>query len=195
MTNRIPSLLIALIAFFAFSGIASAVTITGDSLHGATGELIIVDKGDYSSVTWVIHTAGFDDADAALTGHTYLTDVAFKIAGMTDVQLIDETLGSLYYASNVNQASDGCDSDGSKAGCACVTLDPMVLATTDQTFSVEFMVWGDLDLNASMSYRGKFGEGTGWVISESTGTVVPEPSAALVFGIGALIVGRRASRS
>jgi hypothetical protein len=65
-----------------------------------------------------------------------------------------------------------------------------VLATDNQIFSVQFYVTGDLDLSGS-SYRGKYGEGTGWVISEPA---IPEPSAALVFGIGGLIIGRRAIR-
>ncbi len=149
--------------------------------------------GTNSIVTWTIDTTGFDDADAIATNHRYLTDVAFKISGVTGVTLVDNSLGSLYYPSNVNQGSDGCDTDGSKAGFACLVLAAPVDATVDQVLSVQFNVTGSLDLRDS-SFRGKYGEGRGWVISESAAPI-PEPSTALVFGIGALILGRRVARS
>lgn len=178
---------------------ASALSFTGDSLHGSTGELTIVDNGGGSStVTWSLDTTNFDDADAIATDHTFLTDVAFKISGMTSVMLapISSTAGVLYYSSNVNQATDGCDKDGSPAGFACLSLTNPVLATDNQTISYSFIVGGDLDLSEGVSFRGKYGLDTGWIISEKNASApVPEPSAALLFMAGILAVGRRSIRS
>ena len=191
MTTRISTGLIALAAVLCYAGSAAAIAIVGDSLHGASGDLAIIDNGSDYTVIWSIDTTGFDDADAIATGHEYLTDVAFKISGMTGVSLVDATVGTLYYPTNINQGTDGCDTDGSSAGFACVSLDPVILATVDQVFSVAFTVEGDLHLSEAVSFRGKYGEGRGWIISENA---IPEPSAALVFGIGAIILGRRSTR-
>lgn len=175
---------------------ASALSFTGDSLHGSTGELIIMDNGDgYSTVTWSLDTTNFDDDDAIETGHTFLTDVAFKISGMTSVVLASSSsaAGDLYYPSNVN--SGGCKTTGSYAGFACLDLGKPVLATVNQTISYSFIVGGDLDLSDA-SFRGKYGEDSGWVISENSASApVPEPSAALLFMAGILAVGRRSIRS
>jgi hypothetical protein len=204
MTPRISALLGCLALLLGLGGSAQAAPITtydfggalDPSLHGASGSLSVEDLGGGNyKVIWEINTAGFTDAAAISTGHRYLTDVAFKISGVTGVSLVDGSLGTLYYESNINSASDGCVTGGSPAGFACVVLDPDIDATVDQIFSVEFMVTGNLDLGSSVAYRGKFGESEGWVISESSGgPKIPEPSAALVFGVGALVVGSRSRR-
>jgi hypothetical protein len=172
---------------------ATAIQITGDSLHGSTGSLTIIDNGGNSTVIWSLDTTYFDDADAIATNHTYLTHVAFKISGMTSVALTPSIppVGTLYYPSNINQGSNGCDTNGSNAGFACLTLASPVLATTNQTVSYSFIVGGNLDLSEPLSFRGKYGEGTGWVISETASSPVPEPSAALLFMAGILVAGRR----
>jgi len=185
-------LALALFAFFVPLS-ASAVTFGGSSLHGSTGELTAVDNGSHHVVTWSLDTAGFDDAGAVATNHRYLTDVAFKIAGMTSVSLASgyESAGDLYYSSNVN--NHGCDTGGSRAGFACLSLASPVDATVDQVISYSFLVEGDLDFEDELSFRGKYGEGNGWVISESS-PPVPEPSAALLFAVGMLAVGGRSIR-
>ncbi len=173
---------------------ASALSFTGDSLHGSIGELTIVDNGGgYSTVTWSLDTTNFDDADAIATGHTLLTDVAFKISGMTSVVLATSSDGVLYYPSNIS--SGGCNTIISNAGFACLDLEKPVLATYTHTISYSFIVGGDLDLSDA-SFRGKYGEDSGWVISENGASApVPEPSAALLFMAGILAVGRRSIRS
>lgn len=174
---------------------ASALTITGDSLHGAVGDLSISMIDGDQIVTWSIDTTGFDDADAIATGHTYLTHVDFKIHGMTSVTFLngsssDPTIGTLIYPSVLNSGQQNCDVDGSPAGFACVVLDPKILATNDQIFSVSFLVEGDLDLAEGFHYGGKFGDDEGWVISESAAPI-PEPSAALVFAAGMVVASVR----
>lgn len=66
-----------------------------------------------------------------------------------------------------------------------------VFPSKDQRIEIAFLVEGDLDLEGKISYRGKFGPATGWVISEDTGPAIPEPSAALVFGAGLLVLRSR----
>ena len=185
-------LVLALFAFLAPLS-ASAVMFTGSSLHGSTGELTMTDNGSNSIVTWSLDTSGFDDAGAMSTDHRFLTDVAFKISGMTSVSLASgyESAGDLYYSSNVN--NHGCDTDGSRAGFACLSLASPVDATVNQIISYSFIVEGDLDFEDELSFRGKYGDGDGWVISESS-PPVPEPSAALLFAVGMLAVGGRSIR-
>jgi hypothetical protein len=195
---RFVALVGLLIGLLTTGGPATAITVTfggpGDpSLHGATGALDIVGSGSSYTVTWSMDFTGFDDAGAIATGHPYLTDVAFKaFSSISAVSLVDSTLGTLHYPSNVNNASDGCDIDDSPASFVCVVLDPIVDATTDGSFAAVFNVEGTL-ATGEYSYRGKFGEADGWVISES-GPPIPEPSAALVFTIGSCLVGARCRR-
>jgi hypothetical protein len=190
--SAIPRFL-ALTIFLCVASSAGAIPITGDSLHGATGELTIIDNGTNHILIWALDTTGFDDDEAVKTGREYLTDVAFKVSGMTHVELAPQSLdvGKLYYSTNINSSTNGCKTDGSPAGFACVTLDPMILATVDQVISVYFIVEGKLDLDAEIAFRGKYGDEDGWVISETGSFAVPEPSSALVFAIGVAVVGGR----
>ena len=50
------------------------------------------------------------------------------------------------------------------------------------SFSVSFQLDGTL--LDDWSYRGKFGTGNGWVISESATNAIPEPTAADVADLG-----------
>jgi hypothetical protein len=177
------------------SALATTVTnFTGSTLKGATGSLAIDDNLDGThTVVWSIDLDGFDDASAIATGHTLLTHVAFKaFSSLDDVDLVDPSVGALSYPSNIN----GNCVASSPAGFVCVTLASPVLATAGGTYSVEFLVTGGVLATDEYSFRGKFGRSTGWVISESapTGTEIPEPSAALVFGSGLLLVGARLRR-
>lgn len=185
----------------AFSFSAHATPITGASLHGATGALdVTLVSGNNYDVVWSLDTTGFDDADAVATGHEWLTEIAFKIDGMSNVTLLDP-VGTLYFPSNVN--NHGCKTSGSPAGFACVSLSPYISATVDQVISVGFNV--DLaspyDINDTVSFRGKYGTDNGWVISEtgSGGSMpapAPEPTMLMLLGLGllGLGIGRRRRR-
>ena len=199
MRSVIQSALLSAAVLFCVAGSASAISIdyAGDSLHGATGNLTL----EGSIHTWTLYTQNYDDDDALRLNpdgenHQFLTEVGFKLSDLNSTD--DDTVsmvgdfGTLYFPSNVNQGSDGCDTDGSNAQFACVTLRNPIDATVDGTYVFQFNLTGDYTLTDA-TFRGKFGPGTGWIISE-TGAPIPEPSAALVFGMGAMIVGRRSIR-
>jgi hypothetical protein len=182
---------------FASSADAMSTTFGGDddpSLHGATGSLEItgpVDAGTGEfNVTWSMDFTGYE---GSVDDHQYLTNIAFKgFTSVSDVSLDGiewnsiAGSGTYVFPSNVNNG--GCV-DGSQASFVCVELDPMIDATMGGIVSAQFTVTGDLDLS-EWSYRGKFGTEDGWVISESS-SPVPEPTAALVFGLGISIAGWR----
>jgi hypothetical protein len=197
LLKRIAAVVALAVASTLAGGSALATTVTnftGPSLHGATGSLAITDLGAGSyTVVWSINLDTFDDADAIATGHTLLTHVAFKaFSSIDNVALDDPTVGALNYPSNIN----GSCAASSPAGFVCVTLANPVLATAGGTFDVTFDVTGGVLAKDEYSFRGKFGPRTGWVISESAppGSEIPEPSAAIVFGSGLLLVGARLRR-
>lgn len=166
-------------------------------MHGSTGSLTVEDLGGGNfTVLWSIDFTNFDDADAIATGHEYLTNVGFKAFNKNSIITLDDlSIGTFYYPSNVSNG--GCDTSSS-ASLACVTLnDPGILATGGGTFSVLFNVSnGTLLGEESWSFRGKYGPDDGWVISENNNCPpIPEPTAALIFGLGALVVGSASRRS
>lgn len=190
------TLLLAFVFAVGISAGAQAGTIytfgTGDdSLKGATGYLDFqAIDADTTKVVWGMDTSGFHDLAATKTDHTLLTHVAFKVSGITSAELMDASLG-LYSDVFPSSLSNGGCGLGSPSSFVCLTLANPIDATDDQLIEIAFLVEGSLDLDSSISYRGKFGPGTGWVISESTGPAVPEPSAALVFGLGLLVLRSR----
>ena len=151
------------------------------SLHGATGSLEVVEQDGHFVATWSMNFDGYQGDRS----HQYLTNVAFKaFDGVSSASVLDgASYGGLYPSSNVNNG--GCDTNGSPAGFLCLDLSG-VRATHGGTYSVSFLVDGTL--SNEWSYRGKFGTGNGWVISESC-NAIPEPSAALLFAIGAVTFG------
>ena len=88
----------------------------------------------------------------------------------------------------------GC-TDGPDSGLSCIHIEaPDLNALGGDLYSFYFEYTGEVVYGGDVAYRGKFGPGPGFVISES-GSAVPEPTAAVVFGIGMLIVGSRSRRS
>jgi hypothetical protein len=196
-SRSLSTILFAALLFGLFASSANAMTAEfggadDPSLHGTTGSLSITQTDtDTYDVVWGMDFEGFE---GDVGDHQYLTHIAFKafndissvtldsVTWTSAVSAVDMPL----YPSNVNNG--GCD-PGSNAGMVCIELDPFVDATNDGELMASFSVVGDLKLS-EWSYRGKFGEENGWVISESA-TPVPEPSAAIVFAVGMMAVSAR----
>jgi hypothetical protein len=172
---------------------AQATTIDFDgatyaSLHGSDGSLTIVPTGVASQyqVTWRLDTTDFvGDAN-----HSVVQSLAFK--AFNSVTTVSEVAGGptgvLYASSNVNSANPNCAQMGSAAGFVCFDFVPDVSATSDLTISKTFLVTGTLDESLAWSFRGKYGTGNGWVISETNTPPIPEPASAALFGTGVLIL-------
>jgi hypothetical protein len=173
---------------------AMSATYDGASLRGAEGSLVIT--GDFDSggtqtfqVVWEIDLDGFDVTGAEATGHEYLTDIGFKAFSSVESASLDaivwntSTSGTFFESGNVSNA--GCEGPSS-AGFICVAdLAPSVDATMGGVFRATFTVTGTIKLD-EWTFQGKFGPENGWLISE-TAAPVPEPSAALVFGLGIVL--------
>lgn len=210
MTKQSISLLGALALILAMAGPANALSMTyggaGDpSLKGTTGSLTIDETSAGSGVYTVEWHMDFAGYEGEVGDHQYLTNIAFKSftsVSSASVDSIDWILpgdsGTIgwsggVFPSNVN--GGGC-SDGSSANMVCITLagsgyDATLGGSITATFTISGTVMDE------WSYRGKFGGESGWVISEpggSAGEPVPEPSAALIFGLGALLVTASSSR-
>jgi hypothetical protein len=196
--NRWIALLAGLtVALLAASGAHAMTMVFGGaddpSLKGTTGSLSITETASAGTYD-VVWQMNFDGYTGSVDDHQYLTHIAFKAFnnvtavsyGVDGIDWTSPVDGALAFPSNVNNA--GCK-DKSDAEMVCVTLDPMVDATQGGIITADFVVTGDL--LEDWSYRGKFGPESGWVISESGSSAVPEPSAALVFGAGLIAVGCR----
>ena len=192
MTSR--TLRIALVLTLMLVGAtAQATTIdyTGSSLQGSEGSLTInstSNAGEYR-VTWSLDTTHFiGDAN-----HTVLQSLGFK--AFTDITSVSVDSGgpdgTLYWYSGINNANPNCGSSGTgPVGFVCFNLTPDVSATSDLTIAKSFLVQGKVDDSFAWTFKGKYGTGNGWVISEqaSGAPPVPEPTSAAVFGAGMLTV-------
>jgi hypothetical protein len=174
-------------------GIAQATTIdyTGSSLKGSEGSLAITSTGNAGQyqVTWSLDTTGFaGDAD-----HTVLQSLGFKaFTDITSVSVVSGgPSGTLSWYSGISNSTPNCSPSGaSPVGFVCFNLNPDVSATSDLTITKSFLVQGKLDDSLAWTFKGKYGTGNGWVISEqaSGAPAVPEPTSAAVFGAGMLTV-------
>jgi hypothetical protein len=174
-------------------GVAQATTIeyTGSSLKGSEGSLAIVSTGsaDQYQVTWSLDTTNF----AADADHTVLQSLGFKaFTDITSVSVVSGgPSGTLYWYSGISNSTPNCGVSGATpVGFVCFDLNPDVSATSDLTITKSFIVQGKLDDSLAWTFKGKYGTGNGWVISEQApgAPAVPEPTAAAVFGAGLMTV-------
>ena len=202
--HRLPLFLAAAAATLLLGSSASALTIDfggadDPSLHGASGSLTIDGPIDAGTGTFdVAWSMDFTDYEGSASDHPDLTNIAFKAFSSISFVSLDSidwgvaTTGSVEYPSNINGQGGCVTGPGSEAGMVCVDLDPYADATMGGEITAYFTVTGDL-LSDSWSYRGKFGDERGWVISES-GVPIPEPGAAMLFLAGLAVARWRLRR-
>jgi hypothetical protein len=157
---------------------------------GGVYELTIEETSpDVYLATYQIDTSG--DFKVAATD---LMDIEFKVANdYIDPISITMGPGGSIEAGPLN--GGGCN--GNNDGFICVDLDPDLAVGGVYTWQIQFGATGLLDeseWHIGARYTSPDHQ-RGWVISETGGSPpVPEPSAAIVFGVGMLLAGRASMR-
>jgi hypothetical protein len=171
---------------------ATAVTIDcaslGSDCVGGVYDLTIDETApDVYLATYKIDTSG-----AFKVAATHLVDIEFK-AAKDYIDPISITMGPSGIVEAGPLSGGGCN--GSNGGFICVNLDPDVAVGDVYTWKIQFGATGLLDeseWHIGARYTSPDHQ-KGWVISE-TAAPVPEPSAAMVFGVGMLLAGRASMR-
>lgn len=180
--------LFAALLFAAFAGRAGAVSLSFDDCDafGCQGASISLDVMENADGSFDVDL-GIDTTD--YTGdRTLLTSASFKaIKGVEegDLSLVSTPGGDWSEAleANINNA----DCSGSGNDFACTEGSVEIGASTEPGTWRFHVAQGTLLPTSDWHIGFKYGEGNGQIISASA--PIPEPSAALAFGLGALLVG------
>lgn len=165
------------------------------SCDGITGSLDITDNGGSFSVTLTLNSDGYS---GGLGG---FNQVGFgAIQGWSSVSLVSSPVSTTTAWSNpveaVTAANDLC-TKGTSSDKVCTHGFADITGGGDHVW--EFTVTGgtlklgpDAEWHIGAQFANAAGPAAGKIISEegSPGPAIPEPSAALVFGVGALLVAR-----
>ena len=199
----IPTILALL--FIVSNAHAYTMTVGGSSCSSCAGSEInldIVDKGGSFKVTLTLDSTGFDESSEGIA------QIGFGgIKNWTSVSLVSSPTALIGWAdpieSNINSSSL-CGGTNGNSGKICTWGFTDIRA--DDEYVWEFLVvGGKLKLGeGDWHIGGQFADyvdltddddktPNGDVISES-GTPVPEPTAAVVFAAGLLVVGRGVRR-
>ena len=190
-----------------FGGVAQALMVTLEDCGTCNGADISLEVTTGGSGYLATYSIDFSDFDRVAAGpappngldHMTLISIGFKAfdKGLVDGDVsFVSTPGDVWgdpFIGNINNA--GC-LDGTSAELICAN-GALAIPDADadtQVFSWVFDVAGDATVkDDEWSIRGAFGPHNGWVISES-GAPIPEPTGALLFAGGALLVGYRSRR-
>lgn len=177
----------------------------GDGCDGSTLFLSIDDDGGSGNwnVTLTINVDSYSDAK-----------LGFNQVGFKAIQGWDESLSTVtgpsgsgswgsVIESSVNSAVGGpCKPTGDSSDKVCASGFVNITSNGEYTWTF-YIVGGTLmadtaDWHLGAQYADGGGRATGSIISTDGGggtPPVPEPTAALLFGLGAILVARRAQRS
>ncbi len=214
MINRLALITLTALALAGFAGSAQAALIAetfgacepGDGCDGSTLFLSIDDDGGSGNwiVTYTVNTDGYDDGKAGINQIGFKaiqgwdTSLSYVLSSPTDP--LDDW--NPIIESSTNSSIDGpCDpSVGNKNDKVCVS--GFVDITGDGEYTWTFYIVGGtvMDDTSEWHLGGQYADGggraTGKIWStDGGGTPVPEPTAALLFGLGAILVARRVPRS
>lgn len=197
---KLPMLLLALTSVLGLAGPARALTIDlapgCGSCQGVTGSLSIVDEGGSFSVTLTLNSDGY-------TGdRTGFNQVGFGgISGWTSVSLVSSPLSTTTAWSapvEANTSSNSLCTTGTSSDKICTHGFAVIAGGGDHVWKFT-VVGGTLKTgedawHIGAQFANAAGTARGQIISES-GTPIPEPSAALVFGLCAALVARATRRA
>ena len=199
LLDRIRTTVMAFVTLgltLAFAGSASALTIdcasVGGSCIGGTYTLDVTRTApDIYLATYTI-----DTSVPFSVGATTLVDMNFKVAN--DYLSPTVVTGPTGILGEGPLTGSGCS--GTNGSFVCLDLAPTLAVGGVYTWQIRF---GATSLLAASEWHvgARYtapDKSRGWVISETAGSAVPEPSAVLVFGFGMVVAGsvvrrRRAS--
>ena len=192
--NCLGTLVLALVVLGAMAtglvGAATALTIDCASAGCLGGvyslDVVEMDPGVYVA-TYTIDTTGSFDV-AAMS----LVDINFKVAD--DYSNISVLSGPSGAALAGPLTANGCS--GANGSFLCIDLSPNLAVGSIYTWEIQFTSSTLLDeWHVGARYTSPTHR-RGWIISESgSANPIPEPSAALVFGLGLAVVGGRLKRA
>jgi len=184
--KALQSLLISIsFAVLLFAGATNAATIDCSTV-GCIGGIYTLDiasaGGSSYLATYTIDTTGSYDVAA-----TMLNDIEFKVAN--DYSNVSVLSGPTGIVQDGPLGGHGCV--GSNDSFICINVSPDLALGHVYTWEVAFdssQILTETDWHLGARYSSGR-HGNGWIISESPSPAVPEPTAALLFGVGMLTVG------
>jgi hypothetical protein len=187
-----------LATLFAFAGAAQAGPMTSITLddcdyQGCEGTTLMLSVEDNMDGTWTvvqqINSAGFSEVRLGMN------QVGFKaIKNWSDAELMSAPTTGWEEAKEANVSSNGLCKNGTNTDKVCTS--GFVNIIDDDVYTWEYVVTGGTLMDENeWHWGGQFADDatktTGKIISASP---IPEPNAAIVFGVGALLVGRALRR-
>jgi hypothetical protein len=206
---RLFKLLLPLLVSLCWAGASQAAPVTLEDCdlnnYGCKGAELTLDVTDNLNGTYtVLYTIDTTDYNGP---KNYLIQVGFKvIKDVTNQELVAVSHGSTTDWSKallapVNSDGTPCttkNGDGTDMVCT-YAVSNLLSAKSDQVYTFQFLVTGGSILHESQwHFGGQWGNTSpdkGMIISGSNGSApIPEPSAALLFAVGAVTVGRSLRR-
>jgi hypothetical protein len=190
--RTVAGFLTLVVAFFGFAGGTSAAPMTLDDCddqgcQGVTLSLEVTESGGTYHVTYTINADGY-------TGDRLgLNQVGFKtISNWKSVTLDSSPASSAVPWTNpveaVNSSNNLCEK-GTSSDKVCTSGFVDITGGGDYTW--EFTLTGSTLLDPiDWHFGGQFADAPGTARGEIISAAIPEPSAALVFSLGLLVVGR-----
>ena len=202
--SRLMKLCLSVFVFVLSASASYATSLTlssadcGDQCKGASLSLDVANQGDGSFVvTYTVNTTGLDTDGGKFTG---LNQIGFlTIKDWTSVSLISAPNGVANWTDPIEAVVHA------NALCELSNGDPDKVCTAGKNnfldmsgggdFVWKFKVVGGTELatgewHFSGQWANELGTARGNIISVGApGTPVPEPTAALLFGVGTLVVG------
>ena len=201
LTKLCLSLLVSLVGAVAANATLLTLDDCDGGCNGADVTLNVMNNGDGTFT--VLYS--FDTTDYNGPGDN-LIQVGFKaIQGYTDADLVSVSHGSvsdwsLAVTAPINSNGSPCSAGGNGTDKVCIyALDNLLSANADQTYVFEFLITGGSEMDDDdWHFGGQWGDTSpdrGQILSdEKDAPPIPEPSAALLFGIGVVTVGRSLRR-
>lgn len=182
-------------ALIALAGTAQAVSITIDDCdaQGCEGTSLFLSVQDNMDGTFTviqsIDSTGFSEVRLGMN------QVGFKaIKDWTSADLVSApTAGWLDPATEAAVSANALCANGTTSDKVCTY--GFVDITTDGVYTWEYLITGGTLLDKSeWHWGGQFADDAGATSGKLISAGIPEPSAALLFGVGALVVSQRTRR-